>query len=189
MKIYLATSNKHKLEEIALALAPYKIKVEMLNVRKLEIQSKSIEEIATRAVENLEVADSPIAVEDSGLFIDALNGFPGPYSHYVYETIGIKGVLKLLEEEACRSATFVSVIALKTPGEQVILFKGETRGIIAYEPKGTGGFGFDPVFIPEGSTKTFAEMTAEEKNLFSHRGKAVKKMAEWIIGKTNFVSK
>jgi len=120
-----------------------------------------------------------VFVEDAGLFIDALNGFPGPYSSYVYRTIGVEGVLKLVEGKS-RGAAFVSVIALYHPGKGVRVFKGMCRGVIAQHPRGFSGFGFDPIFIPEGVGKTFAEMREDEKNKLSHRGEAARKLIEWL---------
>ncbi len=181
MRLYLATSNRHKVEEIALALAQYGIEVVAVKAEKLEIQSRSLEEIALTAAKNLSEMDAPVAVEDAGLFIRALRGFPGPYSHYAYDTIGIPGVLKLLEGVEDRRAVFVSVIAVKTPDGRVEAFRGEVEGIITREPRGTRGFGFDPIFQPLGASKTFAEMTIEEKNAYSHRAKAARALAEWLV--------
>ncbi|NOZ89276.1 MAG: RdgB/HAM1 family non-canonical purine NTP pyrophosphatase, partial [Crenarchaeota archaeon] len=122
---------------------------------------------------------TPVAVEDAGLFVDALSGFPGPYSSYVYKTIGVHGILRLLEGEENRAARFVSVIAYAGPWG-VQLFRGEVKGSIAAEPRGSGGFGFDPIFIPEGADKTFAEMNIEEKNMYSHRARAARKLCSWL---------
>jgi len=122
-------------------------------------------------------------VEDAGLFIDALNGFPGPYAAYAYKTIGNKGLLKLMENIENTKASFHSVIAyysaeLKAP----TCFKGEALGeIIKEERRGRreSGFGFDPIFKPAKSNKTFAEMTTVEKNKYSHRAQALRRFAEW----------
>jgi XTP/dITP diphosphohydrolase len=125
----------------------------------------------------------PIFVEDAGLFIDALNGFPGPYAAYVYKTIHNNGVLKLMEEEKNRKAVFQSVIAFcskETPTP--VSFFGESKGEITQTQRieaGKSGFGFDPIFKPEGSKKTFAEMTITEKNVYSHRANAIHKFAKW----------
>ncbi|QOJ79464.1 XTP/dITP diphosphatase [Infirmifilum lucidum] len=181
MKLYLATSNRHKVEEVALALARYGVEVVAVRAEKLEIQSRSLEEIALTAAKNLREMDAPVAVEDAGLFIHALKGFPGPYSHYVYDTIGIPGVLKLLEGVEDRRAVFVSVIAVKTPDGRVEAFRGEVEGNITREPRGTRGFGFDPIFQPLGADKTFAEMSVNEKNEYSHRARAARALAEWLM--------
>jgi len=180
VKVYVVTGNRGKFGEIAAILRGAGVEPIQLSLRKLEVQSTSLEEIARTAAEHLPPLDAPAIVEDAGLFVHALRGFPGPYSHYVYETIGCRGLLKLMEGVEDRSATFKSVIALRLPSGEVITFTGETRGFITHEERGAGGFGFDPIFQPEGSPKTFAEMTTTEKNLFSHRGKATRLLASWL---------
>uniref|UniRef100_A0A7C3WSB8 dITP/XTP pyrophosphatase n=1 Tax=Thermofilum pendens TaxID=2269 RepID=A0A7C3WSB8_THEPE len=181
MKIYLATGNRAKAAEMISVLAGFGITAEVVPLKKLEIQSESLEEIARVAAEHLPPMDAPVVVEDAGLFVDALNGFPGPYSHYVYKTLGCRGLLKLLEGVKERRACFRSVVAVKTPSGRVEVFTGETWGVITHEEKGDKGFGFDPIFQPEGSERTFAEMNLEEKNMWSHRGKAVRKLALWLL--------
>jgi len=179
--IYFLTGNPHKLEEVRLVLRPYRVEVLQLDEEKLEVQSDTLAEIARTAVEALTPRQYAFFTEDAGLFINALKGFPGPYSSYVYKTIGIKGVLKLMEGIKDRGAYFESAVALYTPKHGVRVFVERVYGRISEEPRGTGGFGFDPIFIPEGFNQTFAEMTIEEKNRISHRAKAVKSMAEWLI--------
>ena len=182
--IFFATNNINKFNEARKVLAEYKIAVGMLKVKTLEIQSESIEEIAkTSILEAFKRCNLPVIVEDAGLFIGALNGFPGPYAAYAYKAIGNRGLLQLMENAKNRKAEFQSVIAyfdaeLKSP----ICFKGEVAGEIAKEErKGDhkSGFGFDPVFKPADSNKTFAEMSLADKNKYSHRAKALLKFAEW----------
>jgi len=182
--IFFATDNIHKFNEARKVLAEYKIAVGMLRAKALEIQSTSLEEIAkTSVVDAFKKCNLPLIVEDAGLFIDALNGFPGPYAAYVYKTIGNRGLLKLMENIENRRAKFHSVIAyysseLKLP----IYFKGEALGEITKKErkrKHESGFGFDPVFKPAKSNKTFAEMTTVEKNRHSHRAQALTKFAKW----------
>jgi len=113
-----------------------------------------------------------------------LSGFPGPYAAYVYKTIHNSGILKLMEGVKDRRAVFQSVIAYcddQTCCEPKI-FCGESKGRITTverKEQGKSGFGFDPIFEPDGSKKTFAEMTLEEKNGYSHRANAIRKFAEW----------
>jgi len=182
--IFFATDNIHKFDEARKVLAEYKVAVGMLRAKALEIQSDNLEEIAkTSVVDAFKRCNLPLIVEDAGLFTDALNGFPGPYSAYAYKTVGTKGLLKLMENIENRKARFHSAIAyysaeLKSP----ICFKGETFGEITEEErkgKRESGFGFDPIFKPVESNKTFAEMTIMEKNKHSHRAKALRKFAEW----------
>lgn len=171
----IVTSNPHKGEEARAILARLGVEAEVVAEEKLEIQSESLEQIALvaarRAHERLKRA---VVVDDSGLFIDALNGFPGPYSSYVYKKIGIAGILRLMEGVENRSARFVTALALVSHlGEEI--FVGEVRGSITTSPRGAGGFGFDPIFQPEGSERTYAEM-GDEKNELSHRARAYEAM-------------
>ncbi len=177
--LIFVTSNPHKAEEVRRIFRKHGLKLHIHSMKTLEVQSTSLAEIAclsaAQAYANL---GKPLFVEDSGLFIDALRGFPGPYSSYVYSTIGVEGVLKLVGEN--REAVFKSVICLYGVGDKPLFFTGESRGKIADESRGKRGFGFDPIFIPRGSRKTLAEMSLDEKNRLSHRGRAVEKMVEWI---------
>jgi len=181
VRVYAVTRNVGKLREMEFILGRYGIEVVPFEARKLEIQSESLEEIVSYAARLLVgTVPEPFLVEDSGLFIEALRGFPGPYSSYVYRTIGCEGVLKLLEGVSDRRARFLCVAALCVGGE-VHTFVGEVRGSISAQARGSSGFGFDPIFIPEASEKTFAEMSLEEKCAISHRGRALSKLAEFLI--------
>jgi XTP/dITP diphosphohydrolase len=126
------------------------------------------------------MAKPPYIVEDSGLFIRALNWFPGTLSSQVFRKIGNRGILKLMEGVEDRYAVFRSAIALGL-GENVIkVFEGVAEGEVALEARGSGGFGYDPIFIPSGHRKTFAEMDVDEKNKVSHRGMAVRRLIEYL---------
>ncbi|MEM1550414.1 MAG: XTP/dITP diphosphatase [Candidatus Bathyarchaeia archaeon] len=179
--IFFATNNIGKFNEARRILAEYGISVAMIKVKKLEVQDNNIERIAK--VSALSVAkriNLPVVVEDAGLFVEALNGFPGPYSSYVYRTIGISGLLKLMEGIENRKAYFKSVVVFCDPQGKLKCFDGIVYGRISREASGGKGFGFDPIFEPrEKPTKTFGEMTIDEKDEFSHRSKAFRKFAEW----------
>jgi len=181
--IFFATNNVNKFSEARRVLAEYKIVSAMLRVKTAEIQSDKLSEIAQKSsIDAFMRCHLPLIVEDAGLFVDALRGFPGPYAAYAYKTIGNAGLLKLMENVEDRKAIFQSVIAYCDGHSAPVCFEGEATGKIAKEERrgnGTSGFGFDPIFQPAGSEKTFAEMTVEEKNGFSHRAKAVRKFAEW----------
>ena len=179
--IYLITRNINKFKEARRVLADYGIATAMLKIKTIEIQDERLENIAKiRAKDALKKCNLPLIVEDAGLFIKHLNGFPGPYSSYVYKTIGYEGILKLLEGVEDRDAHFKSAIAYISPKEDVKVFMGIVEGRIAKEARGESGFGFDPIFEPNGGGgKTFAEMTIDEKNKLSHRSKALKKFAQW----------
>jgi XTP/dITP diphosphohydrolase len=181
--IFFATNNVNKFNEVRKVLAWYRIASAMLRAKKVEIQSDKLSDIArTSAVDAFRRCHLPIIVEDAGLFIHALHDFPGPYAAYAYKTISNAGLLKLMANVEDRKATFQSVIAYYDGHSAPMCFEGEAAGKIINEEKrgkGKSGFGFDPIFQPAGSAKTFAEMTIEEKNRFSHRAKAVCRFAEW----------
>jgi XTP/dITP diphosphohydrolase len=181
--VFFATNNFNKFNEARRVLGEYGIAVGMLRVKTAEIQSDKLNEIAQASViEAFRNCNLPVIVEDAGLFIEALRGFPGPYSAYVYKTIGNAGLVKLMENVENRNAKFQSAIAYCDGYSAPVCFEGEASGKITREEnieKGKSGFGFDPIFQPFGNAKTFAEMTIEEKNDFSHRAKAFRKFAEW----------
>jgi len=178
--LYFITSNRGKVEEASVVLGEFGFQVIPFNARKLEVQSESLEEVAVKAAESLMGrVPEPFFVEDSGLFVESLNGFPGPYSSYVYRTIGLKGLLKLLEDIDDRRAKFVAVVALCYEHE-IRVFRGEVGGVISEEARGYGGFGFDPVFVPKGFNRTFAEMSLNEKCKVSHRAKALRAMGRYL---------
>ncbi len=119
----------------------------------------------------------PVIVEDDGLFIDSLKGFPGQYSSFVFKTIGNAGILKLLAGTANRSASFRSMIAYYD-GEKMSISEGRVDGSIS-DRITEGGWGYDPIFIPERAGLTFAQL-GERKNEYSHRMKALQKFADWM---------
>jgi XTP/dITP diphosphohydrolase len=164
-------------------LSEFNIAVGMLRVKNLEIQSDSLMEIAqTSVIDAFNRCHLPLIVEDAGLFVDALKGFPGPYAAYTYKTISNPGLMKLMENVENRKATFRSAIAYYDEQSQLVCFEGESAGRISKDERwgaGKSGFGFDPIFEPSGRRKTFAEMALEKKNQVSHRANAIRKFAEW----------
>ena len=182
--IFLVTGNIHKFNEARNVLSEFDLSTAMLNIDTVEIQADSIEEIAkTSAVDAAKKCCLPIIVEDAGLFIDALNGFPGPYSSHVFRTLGTEGILKLMKDTKRRNAHFESAIAFYSPElKSPESFHGKTEGKITEQTRGLEGFGFDPIFLPpQGQGKTFAEMPLTEKNRYSHRAKALRGFAEWYV--------
>lgn len=177
------TSNINKLKEvrdILGCLAPF-VEVVEAKVRIIEKQLDDIEEVAVeRAKEAYSRLKAPLFVEDSGLFIEFLNGFPGPYSSYVYRTLGCWGILKLMEGIKNRRAIFKSAVALCLgPGEPIV-FTGAVEGELATEERG-GGWGFDPIFIPNGmGGYTYGELR-NIKNKISHRRKALEAMVAYLL--------
>ena len=179
--IFFVTNNIHKFNEARRALSQYNIAVAMLRLKPPEIQDDSLENIArASALEASNRTHLPVIVEDAGLFIDALKGFPGPYSSYVYRTIGKEGILKLLEGCGNRKARFKSVVAFCSPDLEIKCFKGVVEGRISGTVRGESGFGFDPIFEPdEIPGRTFGELSTDEKNMVSHRSRALRSFAEW----------
>ncbi len=161
----------------------YGVRLEMLRAQKIEIQADSLEQVSRYSALLLyETYNVPLIVDDSGLFIEELKGFPGPYTNYVKRTLDIDGVLRLMNGVKNRRAYFETIICYVDEAE-IRTFSGRVYGSIADKASGEGGFGFDPIFIPDGSEKTFAEMTIEEKNKYSHRAKAFRKFLEYYIGR------
>lgn len=184
VRLVLVTTNKGKVEEFEAVFSEYGLRFRWEPMPTLELQSTDLRRVAAFSAEYAyRTLREPVVVEDAGLFIEALNGFPGPYSSYAYKTIGVEGVLRLMEGVKERGAKFLSAIAFYSPLTELKVFTGEVEGWIAREPRGSSGFGFDPIFVPrEGDGRTFAEMSVEEKNRFSHRARAARKFAEWVKG-------
>jgi len=181
--VFFATGNFNKFNETRMILKEYGFASAMLNVKTVEIQNDSLAEIAKKsAVEAFRLCHLPLIVEDAGLFVQALKGFPGPYAAYVYKTISNPGMLKLMKKVENRKATFRSVIAYYDGKSEPVCFEGEVDGDIALGERwgnGKAGFGFDPIFLPRGKSETFAEIAIEEKNTLSHRAKSVRRFSEW----------
>ncbi len=180
MKLFFVSSNIHKFQEIEQILNEYHIQIKFHQHEVLEIQSDSLEEIALfRARQAFSELHEPLFVEDTGLFIECLNGFPGPYASYVFKTIGNSGVLQLLKGKDKRGATFRTATALIISDTKSVTFIGETKGVIAHSESINKGWGYDPIFIPNenDNTRTYAQMTIQEKNQVSHRRKSIGKMA------------
>jgi XTP/dITP diphosphohydrolase len=185
MTLIFVTNNPHKFQEVQEIAARLSVEIKHSPTPYIEIQSNSLEEIVQVGAQQASaLLKAPCFVEDAGLFVDALKGFPGPYSKYAFLTIGNEGVLKLLEEESKRGAEFRSAVGYCEPGGKTVVFNGKIRGTITTSPRGSKGFGFDPIFSPEGEKLTFGEMSTAEKNKFSHRAKSVEELIKWFkIGK------
>jgi len=180
-KVYFATGNDKKILEAKEILSKFDIQVERIKIDKVEVQSNRLERIVLYSLKQILEDSRYIVVEDSGLFIRRLNNFPGPYSSYTFKKIGCEGILKLMQNKKDRTAKFVSVIGLKNKKNRAFLFKGEVSGKIAYKKIGRFGFGFDPIFIPDGYEQTFAQMEISQKNKISHRGRAFRALGEWLL--------
>ncbi len=183
--LYFVTGNKNKFEEASEIFSRYGLDLNWVNVDVEEIQNDSlIDVVIWKGYEISKIlSDKLFIVEDTGLFIKGLNGFPGVYSAYVYKSIGCKGILKLMEGINDRSAYFLSYGLLYLRDNVFKVFRVKVDGYISYEERGAHGFGFDPIFIPKGNNKTYAEMPLSLKNDFSHRGKLFNRIAKYILSR------
>lgn len=185
MKMVLASKNAHKLVEMSAILSQLGIEVVLesdvgVDVEVEETGTTFEENAALKAVAVMKASGLPAIADDSGLCVNALGGGPGVYSaRYGGEGLTDRDryqlVLKGLSGELDRGAQFVSAICCAFPNGDTVTARGECPGLITYSPRGEDGFGYDPVFLVPEKKKTFAEMTAEEKNAISHRGVALQK--------------
>ncbi len=177
--VLFASSNMHKYREAKEILGKYGINLGFFKFCATEIQSDSLSKIAKKkALDAYQKCKRPVIIEDDGIFVKSLNGFPGPYSSYVYDTIGNLGVVKLVKKD--RRAEFCAIISYCDGKKRPVQFVGITNGSIPKKPRG-GGWGYDPIFVPQGMTKTYGQMT--EKNHLSHRYRALAKFARWYLRK------
>ena len=178
--ITFITGNQHKVKEAQGIFHQFNIEVEHVDLGYPEIQGELIDVARFGAVDAARRLGRPVIVEDAGLFIKALNWFPGTYSSYVQDTLGNQGILKLMNNVKDRYAEFRSVIGFATPKTEPEIFLGVVEGQIAHEERGEYGFAYDPIFIPNGYDKTFGELKREIKNRFSHRRRSLEKFALWF---------
>ncbi len=175
--LYFITSNKGKAQEATEKLRPLGFSVVQKDLGYPELQTDTLEEVVAGGISSLSGRfHKAFILEDAGLFIEALEGFPGVYSKYAFFTIGLSGILRLLHGMDNRNAMFRSVYGYYEPGKKPVIVIGECPGTISSEPRGSHGFGYDPIFLPHHVEKTFGEMTITEKNQFSHRAKALEKL-------------
>ena len=168
MPLILATSSVHKAREISLVLER---PIEHVAVDLPELQTLHPQDVIEAKVRAAYAqVQQPVFVEDTGLFIHSWHGLPGALIRWFLETVGIAGICTMLEKFPDRSATAIACIGY-FDGTACHTFLGETTGEIAPEPRGTGGFGWDPLFIPAGYTRTFAELTEAEMVAVSMRRK------------------
>lgn len=186
--LIFASNNAHKLDEIrAMLPAGFRLLSQSDAGIDLDVDEtgKTFEDNAFLKAQALyEFAGITCFADDSGLEVKALKGQPGVKSaRYSGEPVNhqrnVELLLKNLEGKKDRSARFVTVICLRH-NDKTMYFEGEVKGVIADYPRGDKGFGYDPIFIPDGHDRTFAEMESEEKNAISHRKRAVEKMLEFI---------
>lgn len=185
-KIVFATNNTHKLEEVASILGE---SYEVMSLREIGCHDdipETADTFAGNAIQKARYIKEHYGydcfADDSGLEVDALGGAPGVFSARYSgggSEANMEKLLHNLTEKNERGAQFRTVIALLV-GEETHLFEGIVRGTIIHERRGEGGFGYDPIFVPEGYDLTFAELGSDVKNRISHRAKAVEKLAEYL---------
>ncbi|MGA7367678.1 MAG: RdgB/HAM1 family non-canonical purine NTP pyrophosphatase [Nitrososphaeraceae archaeon] len=180
-KIYFASSNSNKYREIEPILSKYGIVSHFVRISIQEIQSESLYKIAkAKSTSAFEYLKGPVIIEDDGFYISSLKGFPGQYSSFIYKTLGNEGLLKLMKNKTNRKAYFVSVIAYND-GHTLKLFTGKTQGLLNRSAT-NGGWGFDPIFVPKNTSKTYGELSqVNRKSLFSHRYKSIGKFSKWYM--------
>ena len=192
LQMLAATTNKNKVREFQEILQDLKDKINIVtqdtipNFPEIVEDGSTFEENAMKkAKESSAFADMVAMADDSGLVVEALDGAPGILSaRYAggnaTDADRIAKLLKAMEGKTDRRAKFVCAAAIAYRGEEVRIFVGEVKGVIADAPSGSNGFGYDPIFIPDGFSKTFAELTDEEKNAISHRGNAMRAVAAFL---------
>jgi XTP/dITP diphosphohydrolase len=193
MNILLATNNKHKIQEIKSILSINNIKLFTLSDLALEIEVEEDKDTlegnsVKKALDIFRVAKIPTVADDTGLFVPAINNEPGVFSsRYAGESASYDdNCRKLLTrmneiDDNNRNAYFKTVVCFLIEENKHYLFEGIMKGRIIREQRGMNGFGYDPLFVPEGFDKTYAEMTEDEKNSISHRGKAFIEFRKFIM--------
>lgn len=164
MDITYVTGNSYKVELAKRILGPHGVNVLQKKIHCPEIQDDDITNVSKYSAKYAaNELNMPVIKNDSGLIVEALKGFPGPYTSYIEDTITEVGLLKLMQSETNRKACFIEVISYCEPGKEPVSFVSYTTGTIATELRGTYGWSFDKLFIPEGKTKTLAEFEDDER--------------------------
>lgn len=172
----LVTGNLNKLKEFEYILNS---KLENVDLNLEEIQSLDVSEVALdKAFKAYQILKKPVITEDTGLYFEELNGLPGAFIKFFVKSLSLEQICGLIKEN--RKAKAVTAIAFYD-GKEMKLIKGEAKGSIALSPRGSNGFGWDAIFIPEGYEKTFAELTSEEKQSKFMRSEAIKKLKTIIF--------
>lgn len=180
-KILFITGNKKKVEEIK-AITGFNVVAKNLEIS--EIQALDVEEVAkAKVLEAFKLIGKPVVVDDTGMYIDALNGLPGALVTWFLNKLKPKGIVKLLVHEKNRKATVSTCIAYADQ-DGARIFTGTVRGKIADSLRGRNDFGYDPIFIPDGHNKTYGEMSRKEKNEISMRKIALLKFKKFLSERT-----
>lgn len=176
--VTFVSRNPGKVREIREVLSPFGLRVRWVRRDLPEPQASTLEEVVRAKLAAVRDLRGDVLVEDSGLFIPSLQGFPGVYSAHFLETWGFGPMFELLRTRP-RKAYFQTVAGLRR-GTRTWTFTGEVHGSIAPRARGKGGFGYDPIFVPQGWTRTFAQVPPDAKNAISHRARAARKVGEFL---------
>ncbi len=181
-EIVFVTTNKHKVAEAQDLLKHYTITMIDLHLPELQAAQEEIV-IAKAATACIELKKS-VVVDDTGFYINALGGMPGQYGAHFITALGTEKIGKIMSIFEDKTVIFKTCVAYAEPGKKPLVFVGEVDGKILDKPRGGNhGFGYDPLFVPNGHTRTYAEMTTEEKNRISQRRQAFLKLAAHLEGK------
>jgi non-canonical purine NTP pyrophosphatase (RdgB/HAM1 family) len=179
-EILFITGNRKKAEEVK-AITGLNVQAKKMDIP--EIQSLDVEEVAkAKALSAFQITGRPVMVDDTGMSVDTLNGLPGALVVWFLDILKPEGILKLLKDEDNRKASVSTCIAYADQSG-VFAFTGTIQGKISKSLRGENGFGYDPIFIPEGHDKTYAEMTEEKKNEISMRKIALFKFRDFMSKK------
>jgi|SRR3989344_1674171 len=178
--LYFVTGNKGKVAEAQTILG---FPIRIANINLDEIQELDLKKIVTHKVKQAyEIIKHPVFVDDVGVYIEAWNGFPGPFIKFIREAGGNKLLIRMLESETNRNVVVKAAIGFHD-GKKVHTFIGDVSGEFISEERGSGGWGFDPMFKPSHSTQTWGEMTDHDKNIISHRRSALEKFKKFLQSK------
>ena len=180
-KIFFVTGNRMKAAEAEDIMELFGIRIEQKIIKIEEVQDPDAEKVAVKkAEEAFRVIKKPLLVEDTGLYIKAMHGYPGTMIKHFFDSIGPGGIVDFLKGSD-RAAEAVTVVAFADNMGKVVTFKGVVKGKISDYVSESRGFHWDSIFIPEGCSRTYAEMSQEQKNRISQRRKALEKFAKWLL--------
>ena len=176
-QLFFVTENLHEFEEVKTMMINEGITLLKSDAKIIEQKLKTEKEVSlAKAYHAMKIISKPLIVEDTGIYFEAYNNFPGPNAAVFYEGVGIPGILKILENKN-RKAYFRTVFTFYKPGEMPMTFEGVCKGTMRENPSENVSFAYDTLFMPEGETRTFSEMSKEQH---SHRAKAVRALLDWL---------
>ncbi len=182
MKLFLATTNKHKAEEISKLMPKEKVLVKTVKIKLIEPDFESLEEIASyKAKQAYKKTKKPVIAEDTGVYFEGYRNFPGPYAKRIFESIGFKGLTTLIKIAKTKKAYFKTTIAY-CDGKTTKTFSGKLEGTLLEKPRSIkkDRLPYEKIFLPKRQNKALVDLSIEEKNKISHRAKAVRELLKWL---------